>query len=107
MVTTGAALCTYCGGEGPFIHPIDGAVWRIETVPASGRLPQRRSWTKQVSLQARIQADGTWAHVYRFIDRDDDLYIEFVHDHEGREVRRVSQSLSAHRDRGSARRRHE
>lgn len=104
MVTTGEPLCTYCGGDGPFIPPTDGVVWRIASVPASGRPARGRSWTKQVSLESRIQADGTWAHVYRFIDRDYDLYLEFVHDHEGREVRRVSESLSEHRGRGSARR---
>ena len=103
MVTTGEAQCTYCGDGGPFMRPIDGALWRIETVPASGRPPGGRSWTKQVSLQSRVQANGTWAHVYRYIDRDDDLYIEIVHDNDGREVRRVSESLSQHRGRGSAR----
>ena len=104
MVATGEAQCTDCGGEGPWIPPADGIVWRIASVPASGRPPRGRSWTKQVSSQSRIQANGTWAHVYRFIDRDDDLYLEFVHDHEGREVRRVSESLGEHRGRGYARR---
>jgi hypothetical protein len=78
--------------------------WRIETVPASGRAPGGRSWTAQVTSQSRIQANGTWAHVYRFIDRDHDLYLELVHDHEGREVRRVSEPLRQHCGRGSARR---
>lgn len=96
--------CTYCGGEGPFIPPTDGRVWRIQSVPSSGRLPKGRSWTKEVSLESRIQADGTWAHIYRFIDRDDDEYLEFVHDHEGQEIRHVRESLSEHRGRGSARR---
>jgi hypothetical protein len=104
MAAPDETQCTDCGGEGPFIPPTDGVVWRIASAPASGRQPRGRSWTKQVSSHSRIQANGTWAHVYRFIDRDDDLYLEYVHDHEGREVRRVSEPLTEHRGRGSARR---
>jgi hypothetical protein len=97
--------CTSCGGTGPFIPPDDERVWRIQAVPSSGRPPGGRSWSQEVSLQSRIQVDGTWAHVYRFIDRQDDVYLEFVHDHEGREIRHVSESLRQHQGRGSARRR--
>jgi hypothetical protein len=89
--------CTYCGDDDPCVPPTDGIVWRIETVPWSGRPCSGRSWTQQVSLQSRIQADGTWAHIYRFIDREDDKYLEFVHDHEGREIRHVRESLTVHR----------
>jgi hypothetical protein len=101
---TGEEQCTYCGGDGPFIPPTDEVVWRIASVPALRRSLRGPSWTKQVSLQSRIQADGTWAHIYRFIDRDDDVYLEYVHDHQGRTIRSVSKSLSEHRGRGSARR---
>ena len=105
MVCAGEEQCDYCGAFGPFIPPADGIVWRIETVPESGRPSSKRSWTKQVSLQSRIQANGTWAHVYRFIDRDEDEYLEYVHDHEGRLIRHISEALSEHYGRGSARRR--
>src|ERR1700733_7221013 len=55
LVPNGEEQCMYCGGCGPFAPPTDGIMWRIQTVPESGRPPRGRSWLQQVSLESRLQ----------------------------------------------------
>jgi hypothetical protein len=62
-----------------------------------------RSWDQEVTQGPRLGGDGEWVHVYRFIDRDADVYLEIVADSHGDVIRRIEQPLTEHQGRGSAR----
>jgi len=97
------SMCEGCGCE-DIVPPADDLVRRIETVNDDGSSPPGRSWTAQLTQGPRRTHEGKWAHVYRFMDRDGDLYEETILDANGNETRRIHEPLSVHAGRGTARR---
>src|ERR1700682_1688455 len=75
-VSSQEETCDSCGGE-QLVEPTVEVMRRIAAT-SIGESRSRRSWTRQITQGTFRQADGSYANVYRFVDREDNWYEEHV-----------------------------
>jgi hypothetical protein len=84
--------------------PPPGEVWILTLIPngEDGKpLPRRRRRDLEIRWGERRQADGTFAKVYRAINKQMDQYIEKITFADGSAIHQV-EHLTQHRGHGSA-----
>jgi hypothetical protein len=104
----GVGECSTCGAILLAPDPEPGGFVTTTLVPVDREslrpLPRRVRRTIRIQDGWRRQADGSFAKVYRLIDKANDHYVETVK-LDGRVIHHVDEPLSQHRGHGAARRR--
>jgi hypothetical protein len=100
----GSGQCQTCGAILVSDDPPPGEVFILKLIPVNAELtpmPSRQRRTLEIRWGERRQADGTFAKVYRAINKQTDQYIEKIVRADGSVFHR-DEPLSQHRGHGSA-----